>query len=387
MLSAQLDGYEIMPYEPRFREQLLALQAHLWGHDSARNASYLDWKYVRNPYISAPVLYVAMRGGEIVGTRGMASSYWEAGLPANRFACLADADAVVHPDHRRRGLLEAMTAQSLEDFANSSYEYIITLSARRSTAANNLKLGWKSTGFVTVARRRPVGGRLSAVRRLARRLPFLAAAYRRLRSPSRPAAMASPGNHPFDMLDRNGAAASSARRHICLETAARPEAMAALVERLGHDGRIRHVRDDQYFAWRYANPRAHYRFLFWADPQLQGYLVLHTSMAPGAAVVVTIVDWEAASPEVRADVLDAALGWGRFAQVMAWAGGLDGATLLRQRGFEILAADDATGYDLCPGLLVRALRPGTLAADWHMGGRNLVNLDDWDLRPVYSDNY
>ena len=50
--------------------------------------------------------------------------------------------------------------------------------------------------------------------------------------------------------------------------------MADLVQRLGHDGRLRHVRDAAYLAWRLADPQHEYRFLFSGSDRLDGYLVL-----------------------------------------------------------------------------------------------------------------
>jgi hypothetical protein len=46
--------------------------------------------------------------------------------------------------------------------------------------------------------------------------------------------------------------------------------MADLVRRLGHDGRLRHVRDERYLAWRYRNPLYEYRFLVRESDRLEG---------------------------------------------------------------------------------------------------------------------
>ena len=81
--------------------------------------------------------------------------------------------------------------------------------------------------------------------------------------------------------------------------------MAELVERLGHDGRIRHVRDREYFAWRFLNPRASYRFLYAQSARLEGYLVL--AAQPGRPDWgVRLVDWEAVDDRVRRALLVAA---------------------------------------------------------------------------------
>ena len=70
--------------------------------------------------------------------------------------------------------------------------------------------------------------------------------------------------------------------------------MAELAERIGYDGRIRHVRDEQYFSWRFQNPLSEYRFLFWDNGRLDGYLVLYRKVyPPGNDELAYIVDWDA----------------------------------------------------------------------------------------------
>ena len=49
---------------------------------------------------------------------------------------------------------------------------------------------------------------------------------------------------------------------VRVEREPRADAMAELVARLPYDGRIRHVRDARYLAWRYRNPLRDYRFLY-----------------------------------------------------------------------------------------------------------------------------
>ena len=87
--------------------------------------------------------------------------------------------------------------------------------------------------------------------------------------------------------------------------------MADLVARQAYDGRIRHVRDARYLAWRFQNPLHEYRFLLAGGDRLHGYLVLQAYRLSrhGAA---NIVDWEASDPAVRRALLHAAVEWGGF---------------------------------------------------------------------------
>ena len=59
---------------------------------------------------------------------------------------------------------------------------------------------------------------------------------------------------PFKLLDAGAAAGELNGTGIEATAAPRPEAMAALVERVVHDGRIRHVKDGEYLSWRFRRP-------------------------------------------------------------------------------------------------------------------------------------
>jgi hypothetical protein len=163
--------------------------------------------------------------------------------------------------------------------------------------------------------------------------------------------------------------------------------MAQLVQRIGYGPRIRHVRDEPYFAWRYQDSLSAYRFLFRRNGGLQGYLVLQTSLyrAPNR---VNIVDCEATSDAVRADLLDAAIGLGRFDRLNIWSATLSDPqrAMLHDRNF--IRAD--TGSDILrqrPTVLIRPVRKQANETDWQIGDRSLLDLANWDLRMIDSDGY
>jgi len=152
-------------------------------------------------------------------------------------------------------------------------------------------------------------------------------------------------------------------------------------------GELRHVRDQQYFVWRFKNPRSIYRFLFWEDMRMEGYLVLQTGHYEGKEKV-RIVDWEATNPQVRSDLLQAALRWGHFSFLTIWSGTLSDEvkTLLQRTGFNLVdEARSVTRYR--PTLLIRPVRDEMLNSDWVMANTQLLNMAHWDLRMIYSDSY
>jgi hypothetical protein len=160
--------------------------------------------------------------------------------------------------------------------------------------------------------------------------------------------------------------------------------MSELVARLGHDGRIRHRRDREYYAWRLRNPLASYRFVYCGDDRLEGYLVLCAAHAPAAAAPrVKLVDLEASDPAVRAELLGAAIDLGRFPELFVWGACLppDARTMLSARGFSPVGPDRARE---APRLLVKSVAQQPPECLWLLGDRTLTELTDWDLRMLYA---
>jgi hypothetical protein len=353
-------NYEIVKYHPEFRSQVVELQKHLWGPDVALNAAYLEWKHEHNPYVETPLIYLALCGGQVVGMRGMYGAKWQIGYPCQTFLGLCASDSVIAPDHRTRGLYRKLTMAALNDLTNSGNTYVFSLSANKITYLGCLAMGWCGIGTLQVMQRRSADGLSS------------------LSSTEEP--------HPFYSLDRKGAGSGGeASPHVSVELTARPKAMAELIERIGGDGRMRHVRDQQYFAWRFQNPRAVYRFLFWRDARLEGYLVLRRWVYT-ERVGVSIVDWEATNAQARADLLQAAIHWGNFGSLTIWSATLpdEAKTLLQIADFkELEGTGNTTRY--VPTVLVRPIRDEMLKGDWVLADRRLLDLANWDLRMIYSD--
>ena len=171
-------------------------------------------------------------------------------------------------------------------------------------------------------------------------------------------------------------------RGQALELADKPrsKAMARLVGELGHDGRIRHVRSAEYFAWRFANPMYEYRFLYAGGREdLDGYLVLR---ARSFTARVAISDLEGKNERVRAELLRAAARYG-FPELYAWSSTLSAPEreVLRERG--LTPTEPQLTARGCPCALVRctADRP---TSEWSLGSRPLLDPASWDLRMLYS---
>jgi hypothetical protein len=366
--------YQVVRYEPALKPQVVELQCHLWSPSPALNAAYLEWKYERNPYIDAPLIYLAMHDGVAVGMRGFFGTRWEGEPPAQPAIVLYADDLVIAPQHRNGGLIPRITTAAFDDMATRDFQYAVNLSPGPMTVLSSIAGGWRCVGFMRPMLRRPWRVALRRDReRLIRRLPALEQWIGTRRR--------SLEDIDADRIRRR----SKGARRISLEDAPRCAAMADLVNRIG-GGRIRHVRDADYFAWRFQNPLSRYRFLYCANPHLEGYLVLqeYTSGYAGTDVV-NIVDWEATSVAVQADLLQAAIDLTADRELVVWSVSLSRqlAALLDRSGFKVEPTPSSVTQQRYT-LLVRPIRAAELDGDWHFSGRRLLDLHSWDLRMLYS---
>ncbi|MEW5976825.1 MAG: GNAT family N-acetyltransferase [Acidobacteriota bacterium] len=369
-------SYSIVKYTPEYRDQVIALQGHLWSPDLAWNTAYFEWKYERCPYLDSPLIYLVLHEGKLVGMRGICGARWEMGETVDAFQALTAADLVIAPDHRNRGLFPMIMQAALEDLDRMGYRHLLNLSASPVTFVASLATGWRSTGSLQGMSRR---SRPTVWQKLEHRLsktPFL------WRYQSRVSQMRS--QRMLCALDRITPKRPAGR--VIVESSARPEAMAELVQRIGGDGRIRHVRDAQYLAWRYKNPSCRYRFLFWYDTGLEGFLVLEQPASVYAKRRrISIVDWEGTNQEVRSDLLRVVLAEASLEELFVWGGAFSGPQrdLLTQTGFAP-AFEPGRMSRHRPCVLVRCVRDEDLNKEWRVGGLPLADLSSWDLRQLYS---
>ncbi len=375
-------GYEILRYRPGHKPLVAELQKELWSSDASLNARYLEWKYENDRNGLEPLIYLALHDGKPIGMRGFHEARLEAGTPSRAFPVLIAGDALISAAHRNRGLVARIMELAYADLAGRGCSYLMSIGgANRINALGMLSLGWRSAGAM-----KPMGrvtaqvGRTLKMRRAVSRMPIL---WRF--SESRWLASADQ-RHPFRHLDAAKPERDPADRPpISTESRPRSEAMVDLIRRAGHDGRIRYVRDRTYLDWCFSNPLSEYRFLYWMEERLEGYLVLSRRKSDlGGWDRVYIVDLEATSPRIRSALLTAAMEWGRFPELVAWTASLSGedVQLLVSRGFVPVDPEDTSRG--CPCILVRALGHDLPAAEWELGGRALLDILNWDIRVLYS---
>lgn len=364
--------YDVIPYSPDLDAQIVRLQTHLWGDDLQRNAAYLKWKYTDNPFLRETLIQTVRHDEDLVGMRGMFGTLWEVDDGQQHLLPYAD-DFVIVPEHRNRGVAARIMQAIVDDARRRGYPFVINLSAGPVTFVTSLAAGWRSAGsYAPLDYRRPQGAAAQQVKALVgERLYRRAAGVLRSLAP----------RTAFDQLDRAGESTAP----FTVEREPRAQAMASLVSRLPWDGRIRHVRDQRYFAWRFRNPLHEYRFLFAGNREIEGYLVLQRYLSKWADPHdVNIADWEGTDDRVRAGLLDAALRCGHLEHLRTWSVSASPATtgLLAERGFAAVEADNVRARSA--GLLLRRLTDAAASEPWLLGSRNALSISEWDLRMIYS---
>ena len=364
-------NYKVLKYNPEFKNQIIELQSHLWSPDKHLNSRYLEWKYNNNPYIEKPIIYLVLSDNQVVGMRGMYGAKWQFGEPHQSLIILCAGDVVIHPDHRNRGLFTYLMSVAMKDLSQCGHRYVFNLSASPKTLISSLGMGWHSIGsFQTMY--------------------WLSESYNQWNYSSKRFFLSSDENdHPFHSLDKNiFRELNEVSPNVSIDCSPKPEEMAELVDRINNNDRIKHVRDQQYFKWRFRNPLSRYRFLYWNDTRLEGYIVLQTSVYTDNICRVSIVDIEASSETVLRDLLNSAINFGNFRFITIWTSTLkeDINSLLKNIGFKILNKKIGVA-DARPTVLVGATNFEISNEERVLFNLQLLDLKNWDIRMIFSDTY
>lgn len=375
------DGVEIVRYKAAHKSAVAQLQCLLWSKDPDQNIRYLEWKYEANPFAREPCLYLAFQSGRLIGMRGFYASRWELGRPARQHDILVADDLVLEKSHRNQGHVHQIMQTALADLDERGEAFVFNLSGGPLTVLSSLAMGWKSVGHLepiehwgTTARLRHRARRMLSSLPVLWRFSNLQVLHQRgLRS-------------PFQDFDRRGGCyRSSNGMRVDLSADPRPEQMIQLIRRIGHDGRLRHVRDVAFLNWRLSNPLAEYRFCFVGEEALDGYAILRRSVAAGVPdAKVVIADIEAIDERTRSALLDAAVRSVAFDQLYAWSAILKPCDIefLKQAGFT--PAMGISNFHEHPQILVRPTNAARFEAPWCLEGVPLLEARNWDMRMIYS---
>jgi GNAT superfamily N-acetyltransferase len=359
-----MPNYEVVPYRPELLEPMVRLYTQVFTRSPQECRDYLDWKYWRNPYLDEPLLFLARDdSGAVVGMRGFYGTCWQ--FAGQRVVIPCADDFAIAAAERNKGLMTAIMRTALDSLVRRGFGYTMNASGSELTVLQSLAMGWKSLGPMEPVARMT---RLERARRVIVRAARRASLWRFV-----PTSMTYPSGS-FAELDRRGGEARARAGNVVVESSPRPEAMAQLVRSNADDRRIRHVRDADFFRWRFGNPTREYRFLYYErDGALEGFVALAGYRRSN--LQFNIVDVEARDDAVLAELLESACAWGRFPAIGAWLTSHSPAArrLLTRYGF--VPIDRGLRARGMPCVLLKKIGPDENSA---------IDRAAWDIRLIDS---
>jgi GNAT superfamily N-acetyltransferase len=279
--------------------QVVDLHAQLLGGGRAMSRSYLRWKYCENPFLTSPIFLVVRYGHQIVGMRGLVGTCWISPDGKNLTTVPHVDDLIIHPQHRNHGLFLRIHQATVTAAKERGFSELISLSGGVMTQKLSLACGWQSLGPLERIHRCSSHPRIS----LGIRIPALRRGHyllRRIRSRIGLIRFRLPSDRSLDRAFDNLVSKASPR--IQLASEADYAAMSSLSESTA-SGLVRAPRSETFLRWRLNNPHRKYRFVFWRDSRLRGYLVLAWSEKRNNRVM--IADYAVENICVFNELLDA----------------------------------------------------------------------------------
>lgn len=369
------EAYRIERFRIEHLRAVGRLLCELWSPDAALNESLFRWKYLDNPFDPDPLVYVALRDGEVVAVRAFCAWPWtfgEGGV-ARTDLHVAD-DFVVRDEDRNHGLMARFTDVAAPSLLERGAQSFVSLSALRVTRLQLLASGSRSLGVLPTVALRPAWVRaLDRTSDALKKLPLLWRAADRI-------AEGEPAQRAFERLDAQAAALPlSCGSSLSFSAAPDADELAALVAGLPSiDGRWRLRRDRNYFSWRFANPLHAYRFLMLRadDGRLRGFATIQRGLSAYADQRrVNIVDWAVREPADWSDIIAGTQRLARMADLVTW----------RNASAAIDAEIDACGFTPADAHQAQRGLPCVLCRDLVSSpSLPLPSLAQWDLRMAYT---
>jgi hypothetical protein len=108
--------YRLVRYQSEFIDQIARLQTGLWSSDLATNVAYFEWKYQQNPYVSEPLIYLALENDRVVAMRGFYGSQWAIGESGQTVTLRARATPSSHRSIASTGCCAKCCNSSIPNF-------------------------------------------------------------------------------------------------------------------------------------------------------------------------------------------------------------------------------------------------------------------------------
>lgn len=360
------DPYTIRHYEPSDRDGFDVLYEAVFGSELSDRK--FEWKFEKNPYVSHTPIVVAEIDGRIVGARAFVGHLIRAG--DQTVSALQGTDAMVHPDHRGRGIYSRLVEYTVEYYRECDQNIRFTFPNQQSLPGN-LKHGARLVGTVPTYYRiqdpsSVLGSDTDArVSRLVERIGSpLARSYLGVR----------------DRFAPESDAGLTITRHSEI-----PAKTLASVYESSVPNSLHTVRDEDFYDWRFENPSWEYTaYTASRENHPVGGLIVGTRTSDGTTTtrLTDILPLDGRNRRgVLASLLDVVLGEHKRSDTIAAFGHSVPRALLFRYGF---LSDDRlplSRVSTSTPMVVRSLSSDE--SDWSLDGMNLADEASWMLS--YSD--
>ena len=252
--------YEIMDYQPDFKDQVIDLAKIIWGEDRNKNKAYFEWKFEQNPYFKELIGTIGLYKGKAIGFNGLSVLKWQIGEKKNILCTIVSTGVCVHINHQRKGLHTAMVEYNMKKYKTSKFKLMTAFSPNLASIAFDLKTGWA----------------IFATRKYLRRYDYWHMTKREILT-----RVKAQSDKLKKVLGKYGS--------IEVTQNVKPIAMANLIEKIPiQDNAICLCRDLKFMQWRFLNPKVNYLFYyFWDnDKSLKSYIVVKYYHKTGAGKIV-----------------------------------------------------------------------------------------------------
>lgn len=375
-------NHEIIRYDSIYNDQICELEKEIWSPDLNVNRSYLRWKYFDNPYSTLPKIYIVLLEGKVVAVRGMYETKWRLGNSADGFTALCAGDTVIHPEYRNRGIYPELANFIKNDLCELGYRYLFNFSAGPATLINNLAIGWKSIGRIRTmsieSKPRTIIRKLMSEHMINKLIKNTTAAKFLKRLVNK---------FGYNSYDKLFGYHKKIHPHLRIEKYPITDEMAILAGKLARDNKLVLTRDEKFFRWRYSNPLSKYIFLYWYDKELKGYLTAQTPLYKLDFMdKFNIIELEGVNSIIKMDLLKSMISLLDSRSISVWSNMLNEncRKFLALNGFrESSLTSSASEYT--PTVLVTMTNGPANVIEYR--GMNLLDMNNWDLKMMYSDAY
>ncbi|WP_435153177.1 GNAT family N-acetyltransferase [Haladaptatus sp. DFWS20] len=364
--ASTADSYRIRQYEPRDRAGVLALYETVFDNRRGRG-DWFDWKFADNPYRSRVPICVAEQDGQVVGARPSLPIPLCVG--GARELALVQVDPMVHPDHRRQGLFTRM-AKEVYDYYGPREPSIVVGFPNEAVKSGLEKMA------ETLSLRDGIMSEFTEFHRVQNP---------RALTDSVLGKVAAPGARGY-LASRDWMAPAAPDDETDCYTGV-PATLLEEIAACHRTSRVHAVRDEVFFAWRFANPRYDYTTYVFRGKDGPVAIVVGKQLNADANIVHLSDALPVTGGRSRTKAFSALLGRivadNRNADVIVAAGTTIPRSVLARHGFfgtdRLPLSKLTSAYWFSARPLVKPGTKKTSDERWVVNGQPLAEEERWNL--------